>query len=256
MSLQMGNVTFDFAGRVAVVTGASSGFGVAFAEGLAEAGADVALGARRVERLEQTRARVAELGREAIAVRTDVTEPEDCQRLVDAAMDRFGRIDLLINNAGTSNVNAATREDPATFRHVVDVNLNGSFYMAQACGRVMKPGSAIVNVGSVMGTTTIHTPQAAYVASKTAVNGLTRELANQWTGRKGIRVNTVAPAFFPTEMTAELQGEDLQKVLDRTPVGRLGELAEVVAAVLFLASDAASYISGAMLSVDGGMLTN
>jgi NAD(P)-dependent dehydrogenase (short-subunit alcohol dehydrogenase family) len=251
----MSELSFDFDGKVAVVTGASTGFGVAFAEGFARANADVALGARRVEQLERTREQVEALGRQAVAVPTDVTDPVDCARLVEAAMERFGRVDILINNAGTSNVAPASREDPDIFRHVVDVNLCGSFQMAQACARVMKPGSAIVNVGSVMGSTTIHLPQAAYISSKTAVNGLTRELAKQWTGNKGIRVNAVAPAFFPTEMTVGLQGDDLQKVIDRTPAGRLGELPEVVAAALFLASDGASYVSGSVLTVDGGMLT-
>jgi len=126
---------FRLDGKVAVVTGASSGLGVAFAQALAEAGADVALGARRVEKLEDTRALVEGAGRRAIAVGTDVAKPEDCSGLVDAAMQEFGRVDILVNNAGIGTAVPATRETPEQFRSVVDVNLNGCYWMAQACGR-------------------------------------------------------------------------------------------------------------------------
>jgi NAD(P)-dependent dehydrogenase (short-subunit alcohol dehydrogenase family) len=252
----MGEATFDFDGKVAVVTGASSGLGVAFAEGFARAGAKLALGARRVERVEETRDRVEALGGEAVAVRTDVVVPEDCQALVDAAMERFGRVDVLVNNAGLGTAVPASRETPDEFRRVIDVNLNGSYWMAQACGRAMQPGSAIVNVGSVLGSTTAGLPQAAYGSSKAAIIGLTRDLAAQWTGRKGIRVNAVAPGFFPTEMTDEYPEGYLETELGRVPAGRIGELGEAVSAVLFLASDSASYITGVVLPVDGGLLTH
>jgi NAD(P)-dependent dehydrogenase (short-subunit alcohol dehydrogenase family) len=145
---------FSLEGKVAIVTGASSGLGVAFAKGLAEAGADVALGARRVERLEETARTVEAAGRRALAVGTDVAKPEDCQGLVDAAMKEFGRVDILVNNAGVGTAVPATRETPEQFRAVIDVNLNGCYWMAQACGRVMQPGSAIVNISSVLGLTT------------------------------------------------------------------------------------------------------
>lgn len=252
----MGETSFDFAEKVVVVTGASSGIGVALAEGFARAGANLALGARRVERLEATKAAIAQLGREAVAVPTDVVVPEDCQGLVDAAIESFGRVDVLVNNAGVGAAVPATREEPESFRQVIDVNLNGSYWMAQACGRVMESGSAIVNVGSVLGATTIGLPQAAYCSSKAAIVGLTRDLAAQWTGRKGIRVNAIAPGYFPTEMTEEYPDGFVESALERVPAGRQGTLREAAAAALFLASDSASYISGVVLPVDGGLLTN
>src|SRR3712207_220951 len=187
--------------RVAIVTGASSGLGVAFARALAEAGADVVLGARRVEKLEETKAMVEGLGRRALSVATDVAKVGDCQGLVDAAMAEFGRVDVLDNNAGIGTAIPATRESPEQFTQVIDINLNGCYWMAQACGRVMQPGSAIVNISSVLGITTAGLPQAAYAASKAGLIGLTRDLAQQWTGRKGIRVTSLAPGFFKSEMT-------------------------------------------------------
>jgi NAD(P)-dependent dehydrogenase (short-subunit alcohol dehydrogenase family) len=139
---------------------------------------------------------------------------------------------------------------------VIDVNVLGAYWMAQACGRVMPPGGSIVNIGSVLGSTTGGLPQAAYCTSKAAILGLTRDLAQQWTGRKGIRVNTIAPGFFATEMTEAYQPGYLENVVEnRVPAGRIGRLEECAAAVVFLASDAASYISGAHLAVDGGLLT-
>ena len=187
---------FRLDGRVAIVTGASSGLGVAFATALAEAGADVVLGARRVDRLEETAALVRAAGRKAVTMATDVADPEQCQALVDAAMAQLGRVDILVNNAGVGAAVPATRETPEQFRAVIDVNLHGCYWMAQACGRVMQPGSSIVNISSVLGLTTAGLPQAAYAASKAGLIGLTRDLAQQWTGRKGIRVNAVAPGFF------------------------------------------------------------
>src|ERR1700754_2853412 len=163
--------------KVAIVTGASSGLGVAFAKGLAEAGADVALGARRVEKLEETKALVEGEGRKGIGGGPDVAKPEDCQGLVDAAVEQLGRVDVLVNNAGVGTAYPATRETPEQFRDVIDVNLNGCYWMAQACGRVMQPGSAIVNISSVLALTTAGLPQAAYSASKAGLIGLTRDLA-------------------------------------------------------------------------------
>jgi len=240
--------------RVAIVTGASSGLGVAFAKALAEAGADVALGARRVERLEETKALVETAGRRAIAVGTDVAKPEDCQGLVDATMEAFGRVDVLVNNAGIGTAVPATRESPEQFRSVIDVNLSGCYWMAQACGRVMQPGSAIVNISSVLGLTTAGLPQAAYAASKAGLIGLTRDLAQQWTSRKGIRVNALAPGFFESEMTEQYpEGylEGLQQL--RVLAQRAGDPEELAAALVFLASDAAGYVTGITLPVDGGV---
>jgi NAD(P)-dependent dehydrogenase (short-subunit alcohol dehydrogenase family) len=246
---------FKLDGKVAIVTGASSGLGVAFAEGLADAGADIAICARRVEKLEQTRSKVEATGRRCIAVPADVAKPEDCQRVVDETVAQLGRVDVLINNAGIGTAAPATREQPDDFRRVIDVNLNGSYWMAQACGRAMKDGGSIVNIGSVLGSTTAGLPQAAYAASKAAIIGLTRDLAQQWTGRKGIRVNALAPGFYASEMTEQYPEGYLDAMMIRVPAGRGGEPEELVCAAIFLASDASSYVTGSLLPVDGGMLT-
>ena len=247
---------FRLDGRVAIVTGASSGLGVVFAEQLAAAGADVALGARRVERLTETATMVEATGRRSLAISTDVGRPEDCQRLVDETVLAFGRVDVLINNAGVGTAVPAIRETPEQFREVVEINLNGAYWMAQACARVMQPGSSIVNIGSVLGLTTAGLPQAAYSATKAALVGLTRDLAQQWTGRRGIRVNLVAPGFFTSEMTDEYPEGYIDAQMTRVLAGRKGDAEELAAAVLFLASDASSYITGITLPVDGGFLTS
>ncbi|MEO9220465.1 MAG: SDR family oxidoreductase [Mycobacteriaceae bacterium] len=244
---------FRLDGKVAVVTGASSGLGVAFAQALAEAGADVSLGARRADRLTTTLALVEAAGRRGLAVTTDVARPEDCEALVDATMAKFGRVDILVNNAGVGTAVPATRETPAQFRQVIDVNLNGCYWMAQACGRVMQPGSSIVNISSVLGLTTAGLPQAAYAASKAGLIGLTRDLAQQWTGRKGIRVNALAPGFFVSEMTDAYPPEYLAAMQPRVLAGRLGEAGELAAALVFLASSAGGYVTGQTLAVDGGI---
>jgi NAD(P)-dependent dehydrogenase (short-subunit alcohol dehydrogenase family) len=246
---------FQLEGRVAIVTGASSGLGVAFATGLAAAGADVVVCARRGERLARTKSQVEARGRRCLTVVSDVTSVEDCRRVADETMATFGRIDVLVNNAGRGTAVPATREAPEDFRGVIDVNLLGSYWMAQACGRVMKPGSSIVNLCSVAGLSAIGLPQAAYASSKAAIIGLTRDLAQQWTGRRGIRVNALAPGFFPSEMTEQFPEGYLEAMIGRIPAGRPGDPEELVAALVFLASDAASYVSGVTLPVDGGFLT-
>jgi NAD(P)-dependent dehydrogenase (short-subunit alcohol dehydrogenase family) len=244
---------FRLDGKVAIVTGASSGLGVAFGTALAEAGADLVLVGRRADRLEQTRKLVTDLGRRAITVTADVSLPEAAQPVVDAALNEFGQVDVLVNNAGKGTAVPATRETPEQFREVIDINLNGCYWMAQACGRVMAPGSAIVNISSVVALTSGGLPQAAYSASKAAVIGLTRDLAVQWTGRKGIRVNALAPGFFPSEMTDEFPEGYIDSQLPRVPAGRTGDPAELAAAVVFLASPAAAYITATTLVVDGGL---
>ena len=249
--------SFRLDGKVVIVTGASSGLGVSFAQAFAEAGADLVLGARRVEKMATTAALVEQAGGRAYLRKTDVVDAEQCQQLVDAAMDEFGRVDVLINNAGVGTAVPATRETPAEFRSVVDINLNGSYWMAQACGRVMTPGSSIINISSVLGITTAGLPQAAYASSKAAVIGLTRDLAQQWSGRKGIRVNALAPGFFASEMTDELKPGYLEStVLPRIIMGRLGDATELAATAVWLASPAGGYVTGQTIVVDGGLTIN
>lgn len=238
--------------KVVIVTGASSGLGVAFAQACAEAGADVVLAARRTDKLEDTANLVRAAGRRALSVATDVAAPEQCQAMVDAAMAEFGRVDVLVNNAGIGTAVPATRETPDEFRSVVDINLNGSYWCAQACGRVMQPGSSIVNIASILGLTTAQLPQAAYAASKAAVIGLTRDLAQQWGARKGIRVNALAPGFFQSEMTDNYKDGYLDSQASRIVLGRTGDPAELAASLVWLASDAGGYVTGQTIAVDGG----
>ncbi|TCN49805.1 NAD(P)-dependent dehydrogenase (short-subunit alcohol dehydrogenase family) [Rhodococcus sp. SMB37] len=242
--------------RVAIVTGASSGLGVAFAQALAEAGADVVLAARRVDRLEQTAELVRAAGRRAVTVETDIADPDQAQHMVDVAVEQLGRVDILINNAGIGTAVPATKETPDEFRRVIDINLNGSYWAAQAAGRVMQPGSSILNISSVLGLTTARLPQAAYAASKAAIIGLTRDLAQQWGARKGIRVNALAPGFFETEMTDEYLPGYLDSMKPRIVLGRTGDPAEIAATAVWLVSEAAGYVTGQTIAVDGGLTIN
>ena len=171
------------------------------------------------------------LGRRCVAVTADVAEPEDCTRVVEETVTALGKVDVLVNNAGSGPPIPPRARPPEEFRRVIDVNLNGSYWMAQACGRVMQPGSSIVNIGSVLGFTTAGLPQAAYASSKAAIIGLTRDLAVQWTGRKGIRVNALAPGFFPTEMTEQYPEGYLEGQQQRLPMGRPGEAEELTRGV-------------------------
>lgn len=239
--------------KVAIVTGASSGLGVAFAHSFAEAGCDVVLGARRVEKLERVASSVRSIGRRVHTVATDVSKPEDCQKLVDEAMEQFGRVDVLINNAGVGTAVPATRETPEEFRNVIDINLNGSYWMAQACGRVMGPESSIINISSILGITTAGLPQAAYAASKAGIIGLTRDLAQQWTPRKGITVNAIAPGFFSSEMSDQYPEGYLEAMAPRLLAGRKGDPHELAATAVWLASPAGGYVTGQTIAVDGGL---
>ena len=245
---------FRLDGKVALVTGASSGLGVAIAQCLAEAGADLVLGARRVDRLADTQAMVEGLGRKALSVQTDVADPEQCNAMVAAAVEAFGAVDVLINNAGIGTAHPATRETPEQFRQVIDINLNGAYWMAQAFGRASTRGGAIVNISSVLGLRPGGIPQAAYASSKAGLLGMTRDLAAQWTGRKGIRVNAICPGYFPSEMTDDLSPQEGELVKMLAPAARFGEPYEIGDACVFLASDASSYITGISLCVDGGMV--
>jgi NAD(P)-dependent dehydrogenase (short-subunit alcohol dehydrogenase family) len=238
--------------KVVIVTGASSGLGVSFARACAEAGADVVLAARRADKLAGTADLVRAAGRRALTVATDVADPAQCQAMVDAAVDEFGKVDVLVNNAGVGTAVPATRETVEEFRSVVDINLNGSYWAAQACGRVMAPGSSVVNISSVLGITTAALPQAAYSASKAAIAGLTRDLAQQWGTRKGIRVNAIAPGFFKSEMTDQYRPGYLESMTPRLVLGRMGDPEELAATLVWLVSDGGGYVTGQTIVVDGG----
>jgi NAD(P)-dependent dehydrogenase (short-subunit alcohol dehydrogenase family) len=244
----------SLAEQVIIVTGASSGLGEQLARALAAAGATPVLAARRAERL-------AGLKRELPAVDAiacDVTLAGDRDRLVETVMEKHGRLDGLVNNAGVGVTGPALKTSPETFARVLDVNLTAPFALSCLAASRMRAngGGSIVNVASVMGLRSIsHIPDAAYVASKAGIIGLTRELASQW-GRYGIRVNAVAPGFFASEMTAEL-GDDPEAfpefLLARTPLRRGGRAGELDEAVLFLLGAGSSFVTGHVLSVDGGM---
>ncbi|NNG21007.1 SDR family oxidoreductase [Naumannella sp. ID2617S] len=244
---------FRIDGRVVVITGASSGLGAGFARALGSAGATVVLAARRRDRLEALAADLRADGGRASTVICDVSDPDQCAALARAAMDEHGRIDVLVNNAGVGTAIPALKETPDQFRDVVDVNLNGTYWAAKECAAVMQPGSSIVNVASVLGITAGFAPQAAYSSTKAAILGLTRDLAAQWGSRRGIRVNALAPGYFASEMTDQIPEHLISQVTSRTVLGRLGRQPELDAALLFLASDASSFITGTTLVVDGGM---
>jgi NAD(P)-dependent dehydrogenase (short-subunit alcohol dehydrogenase family) len=241
-------------GQVIIVTGASSGLGEQLARALAAAGAVPVLAARRADRLERLQRELP--GVDAVAC--DVTDAGERDRLVETVMERHGRLDGLINNAGVGATAPALRTSAEAFARVLDVNLTAPFALSCLAASRMRAngGGSIVNVASVMGLRSIgQIPDAAYVASKAGIIGLTRELASQW-GRYGIRVNAVAPGFFASEMTAEL-GDDPEAfppfLLERTPLGRGGKAGELDEAVLFLLGSGSSFVTGHVLSVDGGM---
>jgi NAD(P)-dependent dehydrogenase (short-subunit alcohol dehydrogenase family) len=245
---------FRLEGRVAIVTGASSGLGQRFARVLDAAGANVVLAARRVERIEA----VAEACDHAIAVACDLAEPGAPEALVAAALAHYERIDVLVNNAGITNVTPALDEDPGNFRRVVEVDLVAPFTLARLVARqAIEAGhsAAIVNIASILGVVgNGQIPQASYAAAKGGLVNLTRELAAQW-ARKGVRVNAIAPGWFPSEMTdGKMFGDERSErwMNQRTPMGRGGREHELDGALLFLASEASSFVTGQVLCVDGG----
>ncbi|WIX75654.1 SDR family oxidoreductase [Amycolatopsis carbonis] len=245
--------SFRLDGRVVVVTGATSGLGVGFARAIAEAGGAVVLAGRRADRLDKVATELAEQGALVTAKPTDVANEWQCADLVTFAMEQFGRVDGLVNNAGVGEAVPASKTTPEHFRSVIDINLNGVFWMAQACAKVMRPGSSIVNVSSVLGLIAPRFPQAAYAASKAGVIGMTRDLASQWSARKGIRVNALCPGYFLTEMT-ETGADQLEtNVVANSMLARFGDQDELDPAVIYLLSPASSYTTGTTLVVDGGM---
>jgi NAD(P)-dependent dehydrogenase (short-subunit alcohol dehydrogenase family) len=237
---------------VAVVTGGSSGLGKASAQMLAHMGAHVLLVARGAARLEETALEIKNEGGTASWLAVDASNPEGCDQVAAHAAE-LGTVKVLINSAGIGSAIPASRETTAEFRHVIDVNLNGTYWMCQRIAGVMAAGGSIVNVSSVLGLVSVGLPQAAYATSKAGLLGLTRDLAVQWATRRRIRVNAICPGYFASPMLDELREGMLNEIVQRVPLGRVGSADEIASVVAFLASDLSSYITGATLVVDGGM---
>jgi NAD(P)-dependent dehydrogenase (short-subunit alcohol dehydrogenase family) len=243
---------FDLTGRVAIVTGASSGLGRRFAQVLADNGVKVVAAARRTDRLETLAAENDNI----TPFTADVSVDADLERLVAFTVEKYGAPQILINNAGVSTVHDAENEPPSEFRRVVEINLNAVFVLSQLAAREMigGEGGSIVNIASMFGlVASSPINQASYTASKGAVVNLTRELGAQW-ARKGVRVNAVAPGFFASEMTGTMTTEEqsVRYLRRNTPMGRVGAEHELDGVLLFLASDASSFITGQTIAVDGG----
>lgn len=246
---------FDVAGRVAIVTGASSGIGEHMVRVLAANGAKVIAAARRLERLEA----LADELEGVVAMRCDVAEEADLEAMVAAAYEEFGRLDVVVNNAGLSDAPVYAQDETAEeFSRVIDINLNACFLLARTAAREMiahESGGSIINIASVHSfVASAPNNQAAYVASKSGLVGLTKELGGQW-ARFGIRVNCIAPGYFPTELTDVMMDEDSSGygyITKRTPMRRPGRLPELDGALLLLASEASTYMTGETVTVDGG----
>jgi len=249
---------FDLNGKVALVTGASSGLGVQFAKALAKQGADIAICARRVEKLEAVKAEIEKLGVRCYAHRCDVLNNEDIIQLVKDVEEYYGKIDILVNNAGVGDTAPAEDMTDETWRKVLGTNLDAVYYVAREVGKVMiKNGyGKIINIGSLHSEVVMSGaawPVTAYAAAKGGVKMLTKGLAVEW-ANKGITVNAIGPAYFESEMTGAVLGSGAFDVIAKTycPMGRAGREGELNGALIYFASDASSYTTGQLLCVDGG----
>jgi NAD(P)-dependent dehydrogenase (short-subunit alcohol dehydrogenase family) len=247
---------FDLSGKTAIVTGGSRGIGKEMAEGLAEAGANLMLCARRENWLEETIAEFRGKGFRVEGKVCDVSKEEDVQAIVEETVKQFGAVDILVNNAGISWGAMPEEMTLAQWQKVIDVNLTGCFLFAQACGRVMlkQESGSIINIASIAGiTSSANGPfYAGYAASKAGLIGLTKELAASW-GRKGIRVNAIAPGFFHSRLADAMIDIYERSVQENNIIPRVGEEGELKGVAVFLASDASSYVTGQTIVVDGGM---
>lgn len=247
---------FNLEGQVAVVTGGASGIGLETAKALASAGADLALVDVAGESLAKAAAELSTFGRRVSTHVANVTDPAAVNAAADKVMAEHGKVGILVNSAGIARLHSALDVSDEEWRLVMDVNVNGTFWASRAFGRFMVEAGAgsIVNLGSMSGLI-INRPQfaASYMASKGAVHMLTKALAVEWVD-KGVRVNAVAPGYVGTEMTLKMRERpELFNVwMDMTPMKRCGEPSEIASAILFLASPASSYVTGSILSVDGG----
>lgn len=246
---------FSLRGKVAVVTGASSGLGVVFAEALAEMGASVELAARRIEKLTEVANRLKSLNVKSRPFQCDVSKQEDVQALVDDVVKNFGRLDIIVNNAGVAAFSPATDISVEEWNKVVSVNLTGVFLCARTAAKQMikQGGGKVVNIASIYGAVGDVFPASPYYATKGAVINMTRDLAVEWAPYK-ISVNAIAPGFFPSEMTEAIFQDPgyLEYIRKQTPLGRPGNPDDLKGAVVYLASPASDYVTGQTIFVDGG----
>lgn len=250
---------FSVKGKTAIVTGASYGLGVAFAEALAEGGANVVLAARSADKLDAVAKRIESCGGVAVSHRCDVADSASVTALVEAAWQRFGRVDVLVNNAGVAAEAGFMPENISDeiFQQTIQINLMGTWYGCREVGRRMLQdgkGGSIINVSSVAGLAGNEPIPAAYQASKAAVINLARNLALHW-GSRGVRVNALAPGWFPSEMTGPFFAipSFMERAKTQAAMGRIGDPQELIGALIYLASDASSFVTGQVLVVDGGL---